>query len=101
MESKVEGDIKRLRNHINLLNRESKGELRPKKWCKLKDLDEKYGAGRKGMKTMIEELKQRMSAKSAKIKRYEQRIRQFRQNRLINVNQKKIYAEFNDVGDFR
>ena len=33
----------------------------------------------KGLKTVIEELKQRMLAKSAKVKRYEQRIEQFRQ----------------------
>ena len=44
---------------------------------------------------MIEELKQRMIAKSAKIRRFEQRIEQFRQNRLFEVDQKRIYTEFN------
>ena len=44
----------------------------------------------------MEELKQqRMLAKSPKIKRYEQRIEQFRQNRVFNLDQKKIYAELN------
>ena len=42
--------------------------------------------------TVIEELKQRMLAKSAKIRRYEQRIEQFRQNRIFDFDQKKIYA---------
>ena len=63
---RIEGDIKRLRHDINLLNRESKGELGPKKWRKLKDLEEKYGVERKGMKTMNEELKQKILAKVQK-----------------------------------
>ena len=42
---------------------------------------------------MFEELKQRMLAKITKVKRYEQRIEQFRQNRISVLNQKKIYAE--------
>ena len=44
---------------------------------------------------MIEELKQRMIAKNAKIKRYEQRVNQFRQNKIFNVDQKRIYKELN------
>ena len=44
---------------------------------------------------MVEELKQRMIAKSAKIKRYDQRINQFRQNRIFSVDQKNIYKELN------
>ena len=34
----------------------------------------KYRDKKKGLKTVIEDLKQRMLAKSAKVKRYEQRI---------------------------
>ena len=36
-----------------------------------------------------------MLAKSAKMKRYEQRIEQFRQNRIFNLDQKKIYTALN------
>ena len=32
------------------------------------------------------------------MKRYEQRIKQFRQNRIFDLNQKKIYAELNRNG---
>ena len=39
-----------------------------------------------------------MLAKSAKVKRYEQRIEQFRQNRIFYIDQKKIYAELNGNG---
>ena len=44
---------------------------------------------------MIEELNQRILAKAAKISRYEQRIQQYRINRLFKVDQKKFYNEFN------
>ena len=92
---RIENDIKNLKHDINILHRESKGELGSKKKWKLKDLEEKYRVRKKGINTVIEELKQRILAKSAKQKRYEQRITQFRQNRTFNVDQKKIYMEFN------
>ena len=44
---------------------------------------------------MIEELKLRILAKATKIFRYEQRIQQYRINRLFKVDQKKVYNEFN------
>ena len=44
---------------------------------------------------MIEELKERMLAKSTKEKRYERGIQQFRPNRIFDLDQKKIYAELN------
>ena len=39
-----------------------------------------------------------MFAKSAKVTRYQQRIEQFRQNRIFDFDQKKMYAEFNRDG---
>ena len=39
-----------------------------------------------------------MLAKSEKVKRYEQRIEQFRQNKIFDLDQKKIYAELNGNG---
>ena len=47
---------------------------------------------------MIEELKQRTLAKSLKVRRYEQRIEQFRQNRIFDFDGKKMYTEFNGGG---
>ena len=44
---------------------------------------------------MTEEVKQWMLSKSAKVKRYKQRIEEFRQNRIFVLDQKKIYAELN------
>ena len=36
-----------------------------------------------------------MLAKSTKVKRYEQRIEIFRQNRIFDIEQKNVYAELN------
>ena len=44
---------------------------------------------------MTEELKQRIPAKAAKLSEYEQRIQQYRINRLIKVDENKVYNEFN------
>lgn len=95
---RIQADIKRLRQEVNFLERESKGELGLKKKRKLGKLNKRYGVKRKGLKTVIEELKQKMLAKSAKIRRYEQRIEQFRQNKIFDFDKKKIYAEFNGGG---
>ena len=75
-----------------------KGKLGSKKKQKMKDLYEKYRVKRKRLKTVIEELKQRILAKSTKVKRYEQRIERFRQNMIFDLDQKKIYAELNGNG---
>ena len=87
---RIEGDIKRLRQDINILNRVVKRELGLKKKRKLSELNERYRVKRKRLKTVTEGLKQRMLAKSAKVRRYQQRIEQFRQNRIFDFDQKKV-----------
>ena len=87
---RIEGDIKRLRQEINILNRVVKRELGLKKKRKLSELNERYRVKRKRLKTVTEGLKQRMLAKSAKERRYQQRIEQFRQNRIFDFDQKKV-----------
>ena len=47
---------------------------------------------------MFEELKQIMMGKSAKVKRYEQRIEQFRRNRIFDLDQRKICGKLNRNG---
>ena len=71
---KIEGNIKRLRREVNFMERGKRGKLEAKKKGKLTDLEERYGVKGKGSRTVIEELKQRMIAKSAIVQRYEQRI---------------------------
>ena len=45
------------------------------------------------MTIVPEELKQRVIAKKATVNRYEQRIKQYRQNRVFSVDQKMVYQE--------
>ena len=54
---RIEGDIKRLRKDVNILERELKGEIGEKRKQKLLQLHEKYRVQKKGLKTVIEELK--------------------------------------------
>ena len=64
----------------------------------MSELNERYRVERKGLKTVIEELQQKMLAKNAKVRRYQQRIEQCRQNRNFYFDQKKMCAEFNGDG---
>ena len=90
---RIEEDIKQLKKDTNILERVKKEQIGARKEAKL--VEKKYGVKRKGITTMIEELKQRMLAKAAKKFRYEQRIQQYRINGLFKVDQKKVYNKFN------
>ena len=52
---------------INILERLKTGQIGARKEGKTKLAEEKYGAKRKGLKTVTEELKQRILAKAAKL----------------------------------
>ena len=53
-------------------------------------LEKKYSIKRKGITKVMEELKQRILAKAAKIKRYEQRRTQYKQNILFKQDHKRF-----------
>ena len=82
---RIEGDIKILIGDINILERKRKDQLKDMR--KYIDLERRYWI--KGLTTVIEVLKQRSKAKTEKIKRYQQRIHQYRQNRMFRTYQKK------------
>ena len=48
---------------------------------------------------LIEEIKQRVKAKAAKVKRYDDRVRQFNQNRLFNTNRCQLFRELDGKAD--
>ena len=62
-------------------------KLEGKERKKIKELNTKYRVKKKGITPVIEELKQKLIAKKTKVKRYEQKISQFRQNQLFQANQ--------------
>ena len=53
----------------------------------------------KTLGVVIEELKQRIVAIAAKVKRYQERVDRFRQNRMFQNNQRQFYRELNQEGD--
>ena len=90
---RIERDIKKLRRNIGVLERKRKCELRSRERYSI--LERKYRVNIKGIGMVIEELKQRILAKASKIRRYEERIKQYRQNRLFTIYQNKVYREIN------
>ena len=81
---RIQGDIKILRRDVNILERKARGQLKNER--KYKELDRRYKIARKGLDVVLEELKQRLTAKTAKIKKYDQRIAQYRQNRMFRTD---------------
>ena len=51
------------------------------------------------MSVVIEELKQRIVAIAAKVRRYQKRIDRFRQNRMFQSNLRQFYRELNQEGE--
>ena len=90
---RTQQSIQELRKHINILERKKRGEIKKKE--KYKVIEHKYRVKKKGLNVVLEELKQRMQAKATKIKRYDQRIEQYRINRLFQQDKKRVYQQLN------
>ena len=56
-------------------------------------LERKYGIRVKRLNVVIEELKQRITAIAAKVRKYQGRVDSYRQNRLFEDNQRQFYRE--------
>ena len=80
---RIQSLMTEIRRHMNILERKKKGDL--KKDVRYKDVERKYFIRKKGLYVVLEELKQRLQAMSKKIKRYRQRIDQFRINKLLDL----------------
>ncbi|XP_063594921.1 uncharacterized protein LOC134771895 [Penaeus indicus] len=63
------------------------------------DLERRYKVRQKGLKAIKEEIKQRISAKVSKIKRYSSRINQYQQNRVFQNNQKSFFSHLDGEGE--
>ena len=55
----------------------------------------KYNIKLKTLSVVIEELKQRVVAITAKVRRYQERVDSFRQIRMFQNNQRQFYRELN------
>ena len=54
-------------------------------------LDLKYGLRKKGFTLVMEELKQRITVKATKVKRNDNRIKQFQGNKNLETNQGRFF----------
>ncbi|XP_063586870.1 uncharacterized protein LOC134764222 [Penaeus indicus] len=90
---RIQRDINKLRKTVGKLSRYATGQIKDEK--KLEQIFKKHHVKKKGIKVVMEELKQRITAKAAKIGRYEKRINQFRINRMFSSNQKRVFMELN------
>ena len=92
---------RRLENQLKVLNKDlSRVNMlieRRKVKKKHEDLLQKrYNIKQRGLQTTKEIICQRIKAKAAKIKRYNQRMSQFQQNRLFNNNEGRFYQQLNN-----
>ena len=62
-------------------------------------LERKYSIRIKRLNVVIEELKQRITAIVAKVGRYRRRVESYRQNSLLENNQKQLYRELDQAGE--
>ena len=88
---RIEGDLTRLRKDLGRIEAWFKGKWKKYKAGAKEELDRRYRLKAKGFNTTMEEIRQRIVAKAAKIKRYTNRIKQFNDNRLYNANQSRFF----------
>ena len=87
--------IAEIRKDVSRVEKWKEGKL---KSDGLKDqLERKYHVRVKGFTTVTEELKQRIKAKSSRIKKYEERNNQYTQNRLFQTNQKLLFEKIEGI----
>ena len=86
---RLNGQIAKLRKDLSRLDKWKSNQL--KSMAVKEQLETRYKVKKKGIEVVIEELKQRVVAKAAKVKRYEGRVEQYRQNRMYQSNQKRLF----------
>ena len=66
---------------------------RLKSKSKINEVTKAYNITQKGTERVVEELKQRIIATRAKIKRYDESNKGYQQNQLFKTNQKRLYSQ--------
>ena len=92
---RLEGQVTQLRKDISRLERMKPGELN--NTAIREELERRYSLNKKGLSVVLEELKQRVLAKSQKIRRYQDRTEQYKQNRMFQSNQKRLFEKIENM----
>ena len=90
---RIQNKINNMRKDISRLKELETQNLKNKKL--VDELTKKHQLSKKNIKQVVEELKQHTRALSKKIERYENRVKQYHQNKLFQTNQKDLYKELN------
>ena len=88
---RLQNKIKELRKDLSQLEASKDKDI--SNFIHWKRLERKHSIRVKRLNDVIEELKQRIAAVAAKVRRYQGRIDSHRQNRLLENNQKQFYRE--------
>ena len=78
--------IMQLRKNISRLERVVTGQIRKAEITE--QLEGKYNIQQKGLQIILEQLKQRVTAQAAKLRRYKERTTQYRQTDCLNAIKK-------------
>ena len=88
---RLQNKIKELRKDLSQLEASKDKDISNfRHWERL---ERKYSIRVKRLNVVIEELKQRITAIAAKVRRYQGRVDSYRQNRLFEDNQRQFYRE--------
>ena len=91
MWKRLQSKIKELRKDLS--QREASKDKYISNFRHLERLERKYGIRGKIPNVVIEELKRRITAIAAEVKRYQGRVDSYRQDRLFENNQREFYRE--------
>ena len=91
---RLQNKIKELRKDLSQLEvSKDKGVSNSRHWERL---ERKYSIRVKRLNVVVEELKQRITAIAAKVRRYQERVDSYRQNRLFENNERQFYRELDE-----
>ena len=92
---RIEGQIKILRKEVSQLQYLKEEKLKSERTKKY--LMDKYNIEERGLNLVLEELKERITAKAEKIKIYDRRVDQYQQNRMFQNNQRRLFEKLEGV----
>ena len=89
--SRLQNKVKELRKDSSQVQRSKYKDVSNfRQWGRL---ERKYSIRVKRLNVVIEELKQRITAIAAKVRRYQGRVDSYKQNRLFENDQRQFYRE--------
>lgn len=86
---RLQNDVKSLRRDISRMEASRGGRRKLSH-----DITKRYWVDERGIKTAIEDAKQRLTAVSHRLQRYEARVEQFRVNRMFVTQPGRVYSQF-------